>query len=116
MSKRTPQQRSALPTISDKRVRAVFNDLLGDGWQFVRLSGSKHPILEWPAAVAANDMIENERGTHTGSQPVPAPASGRPGHRKNRITLPLTPSDHRALLNVLSEARHISGIDHRRRS
>lgn len=30
-----------------------------------------------------------------------------------QITLPLTPGDHRGLLNTLATARRVSGIDHR---
>ena len=78
--------------ISDKRVKAMLAVLMDDGWEFVRLSGSNHPILKWPTAEQA------ERQIH--------------GYQPSRITLPLTPSDNRAILNCLSDARKISGVNH----
>lgn len=68
--------------VGDKQVRKTMQLLIDDGWRFVRLSSSQHPILRWPKSGV-------------------------------QITLPLTPSDHRALRNTLSTARRISGINHR---
>lgn len=80
--------------ISNKQVRALATVLMEDGWEFVRLSGSKHPILRWPTAADAVRQVN--------------------GYQPDRITLPLTPSDNRSILNCLSDARRISGINHRK--
>lgn len=68
--------------VRDKNIRKLIETLTEQGWTFVRLSSSKHPIMRWP---------------ETGGQ----------------MTLPSTPSDHRALLNAVSTARKISGLDPR---
>lgn len=68
--------------VRDKNIRKLIEALTEQGWTFVRLSSSKHPIMRWP---------------ETGGQ----------------MTLPSTPSDHRALLNAVSTARKISGLDPR---
>lgn len=80
--------------VTDKQVRALVTVLMDDGWEFVRLSGSNHPILKWPTAQDAARQVH--------------------GHQPDRITLPLTPSDNRAILNCLSDARRISGVNHRK--
>lgn len=72
--------------IKDRQVRSVVQTLLEDGWTFVRLSSSNHPILAYE--------------TSDGAQ--------------RRITMPLSPSDRRAMRNTLADARRISGIDHGR--
>lgn len=72
--------------ITDKQVRKIIHGLIEDGWTFVRMSSSNHPILSW----------DDEQG------------------RTNRMTMPLTPGDRRAMRNALADARRISGIDHGR--
>lgn len=79
---------------SDKRVRALITVLMEDGWEFVRLSGTNHPILRWPTAEDAARQSQS--------------------YQPARITLPLTPSDNRAVLNCLSDARRISGVNHKK--
>ncbi|MET3959846.1 hypothetical protein ABIE52_006781 [Rhodococcus sp. OAS809] len=34
--------------VGDKQVRKTMRLLIDDGWTFVRLSSSQHPILQWP--------------------------------------------------------------------
>lgn len=94
MSNDDPTTRDLRRIVTDKNVRRVVDTLVADGWQFLRLSGKNHPILVWPKA-----------------QDV-ARASGQ--HVDDRIILPLTPSDNRAILNCLTDARRVSGVDHRK--
>lgn len=81
--------------ISDKHVRAIVELLLSDGWEFVRMSGSNHPILNWPAGQGSGP--ERDGRTNTG-----------------RLVLTSTPSDRRSLRNCLSDARAVSGVNHAR--
>lgn len=86
--------------VTDKGMRAVIETLVDDGWEFLRLSGKNHPIMVWPKAheiAAATNQVTSTTGTH----------------RQDRIILPLTPGDHRAVLNSLTDARRISGVNHR---
>ena len=80
--------------VSHKGRREVVDTLVADGWEFLRLSGKNHPIMVWPKA--------REVAEATGSRV------------QDRITLPLTPSDNRAILNSLTDARRVSGVDHRK--
>lgn len=38
--------------VGDKQVRKTMQLLIDDGWCFVRLSSSQHPILRWPESGA----------------------------------------------------------------